>query len=237
MTTQINNNHKEVNGTIYKSCKICGEWFIADSSNFYKLKTSPDGISPYCKSCAIKKSAKYIKGHQKEQNKYKRIAYKNDQNNIREKTRSDSKKRRESGECLAWQQNNKDKIKQYINTREQNRKHTISKQEWIECKEYFNNSCAYCGLPIEEHYRKYRGIVKLGDLHKEHVNYDGKNDLSNCVPSCKVCNSLKHTFPLNGWYNKDNPVYTYERYHKIYLWIRYDYKDHRKIYINKNVAS
>ena len=66
--------------------------------------------------------------------------------------------------------------------------------------------------------------MKLYDFHKEHVVDEGKNDLRNCIPSCNKCNSQKNTNSLNNWYNITNPNYTYERYCKIYQWIRYDHK-------------
>ncbi len=44
------------------------------------------------------------------------------------------------------------------------KKHRLSKQEWKSCKEYFNNECAYCGLPIEEHFRKYAGKLQKIDF-------------------------------------------------------------------------
>jgi hypothetical protein len=69
-----------------------------------------------------------------------------------------------------------------------------------------------------------KGKLVLMDLHKEHVIHNGRKDLKNCVPSCQSCNDKKWKFTLNEWYNKDNPVYAYERYHKIYVWLRYDYK-------------
>jgi endonuclease I len=60
------------------------------------------------------------------------------------------------------------------------------------------------------------------DLHKDHVIPDGRNDLKNCVPACHSCNSSKGDLSLNTWYNKNNPVYAYDRYIKIYKWIRFD---------------
>ena len=33
---------------------------------------------------------------------------------------------------------------------------------------------------------------------------DGKNDLSNCIPSCESCNSSKNIKTLNNWYNHEN---------------------------------
>lgn len=83
---------------------------------------------------------------------------------------------------------------------------------------YFDNSCAYCGMTTEEH----KNIFKQ-QLHKEHVDHNGRNDLSNCVPSCKICNSRKWEYDIKEWYDTDNLYYTDERYNKIIKWIKQDY--------------
>jgi hypothetical protein len=113
----------------------------------------------------------------------------------------------------------KQKYSEYNRKRYSNRKHQITSAEWIACKNYFDNACAYCGMTYEEHKKKLNK-----DLHKEHVIYDGRNDLKNCVPSCQSCNSEKHFESLNNWYNRNNPKYTYERYHRICNWLREGYK-------------
>ena len=100
------------------------------------------------------------------------------------------------GEYKEWQQNNPELMKKYREDRHLNKQHKIFKKEWINCKEYFENCCAYCGIPIEEHYNKFAGEIKLTDFHREHVDCNGENDLSNCVPSCKDCNSSKHNSSL-----------------------------------------
>lgn len=87
------------------------------------------------------------------------------------------------------------------------------------CLEYFNNCCAYCGMTLEEHKDKYNQ-----NLHKEHVTSCGRNDLKNCVPSCKVCNSEKSTTSFNDWYNIKNIKYSKDRYMKICKWIKEDCK-------------
>ena len=127
-----------------------------------------------------------------------------------------------------YRQNNPDKIKQYNLHRKQNKKHKISKKEWESCKEYFNNSCAYCGISNEDAKKKYKNY-----LHKEHVDYNGANDLSNCVPACKSCNSLKWEYTLEDWYNKNNSRFTQERLDKIYKWLNKDYKNYIIQKINK----
>lgn len=76
-----------------------------------------------------------------------------------------------------------------------NKKHVISESECLSCKEYFNFKCAYCGISEEE-------VIKLysNQLHKDYADHEGANDLSNCIPACKSCNSSKHDSELNKWY-------------------------------------
>ena len=125
-----------------------------------------------------------------------------------------------------------EKVKEHNQYRYQHKKHEISKKEWNSCKQYFNYKCAYCGMTEEDH----KKIVNQ-QLHKEHVNHFGSNGLENCVPSCKTCNSSKHTYELDEWYNEKNPNFTQERLNKIKAWMNNDYKKYvhkQKDKVNKN---
>lgn len=62
------------------------------------------------------------------------------------------------------------------------------------------------------------------DLHKEHVLNYGANDLSNCIPACKSCNSQKSDYEFDDWYNSDNERFTYDRLNKINSWLKNDFK-------------
>jgi len=189
---------------------------------YYKNNKIKDGFFPYCKHCAIeltfknqqKNKALYLKKHRKfDKNKYhSNLEYKLRQN-------ANSEKTRKRGYLITWRKNNKDKVKQYGIARKETKSHQISKSEWNSCLEYFNNSCAYCGMTLDEHKEKYNQ-----QLHKEHVSECGRNDLKNCVPSCKSCNSKKQLTSYNDWYNPKNPVYKKERYSKICKWIKEDCK-------------
>lgn len=123
-----------------------------------------------------------------------------------------------------YRKNNKDKMKEYNSKYSNNKKHDISKKEWNSCKEYFNNECAYCGIK-EEDAKRQQGQ----NLHKEHFVNKGENDLTNCVPSCRSCNSSKWEYDFEEWYTEDNPIYDEVRKEKIYSWINSDHK----IYIKK----
>ena len=101
---------------------------------------------------------------------------------------------------------------------------SLSIEQWFYILKLFNNECAYCGLPLSKHYIRYKGETKLGDFHKEHVDHEGANDLSNCIPSCKECNSSKSTKFLEDWYNENNLNFNQDRLNKIHKWINEDYK-------------
>ncbi|MFS0643753.1 HNH endonuclease [Siminovitchia sp. 179-K 8D1 HS] len=196
-----------------KQCSICENYFKATNEHFYKNKSSKDGLFPYCKTCTIKKNSKWQQSISRER---KREYYKKcDSSPRRKKIKRDySKKQKEIGYYKEWQEQNRDKIYDYQLERSMNKDHDISDTEWFECLDFFNNSCAYCGITEGEAYKLFGQL-----LHKEHVEHYGVNDITNCVPSCKGCNSQKWEFELNEWYNEENPVYSKRRYNKIIEWL------------------
>jgi hypothetical protein len=212
--------HKEVNGIIYKQCSICKEWFLESLDNFYKNNKN---LSPYCKECEKAKSKKYSQLHNDQRYWYnkKYLSNADNRNKINKGIRERQSK---NGTQRKWQQKNKGKLKVYQENRKQHGDHRINKKEWEDCKKYFDNCCAYCGLPIEKHYNMYKSEMKLTDFHKEHIDHEGSNDLSNCVPSCKTCNSSKRTQIFEDWYNESNQIFSQERLDKIHKWLNEDYK-------------
>lgn len=55
--------------------------------------------------------------------------------------------------------------------------------------EKYNRHCAYCGCKLE-----------YKDMQVDHVisvyGKDGSNDINNLMPSCRMCNFYKSTFPV-----------------------------------------
>ena len=228
-------NHKEIDGTLYKRCSIHKEyfsdeeeWFPCNTDYFYKKNQSKDGLSPYCKVCEKTKNTKYSREHNDQRYWYNK-KYLSNPDNLNKINKSVRERRQRDGKVRQWQRDNPDKMKQYRLNREQHGNHKITTKEWKSCKEYFNNECAYCGLLLDKHYIVFGGVTKLGDFHKEHVIHDGANNLSNCVPSCKTCNSSKRQFIMEEWY-KNNPNFNQERLDKIHKWLDEDYK----LYIQEN---
>lgn len=214
--------HKMIENIEYKLCSRCDEWLPLNKEYFYKNKSAPDGFNPYCKECNKNKTKNWRKDNP---DKHKKLYLeRNSKPKQQDSMRKAAKNQRENGYFKNYQQENKDKFKEYRDYRSLHKVHEISNNEWENCKNYFNYRCAYCGLTIEDHWFKYRGKLINGDFAREHVNHNGSNDLSNCVPSCKNCNSQKWEYYFEDWYSEGNTIYSEERKNKIIKWLEDDYK-------------
>jgi hypothetical protein len=212
-------------GDKLKVCKDCRE--EKPLSEFYsyekvKKKTGEKYTYyyPYCKECTVKRSEKW---QEKNPEQYKENCRSRDEisNKKPEKIkmmRQAAKIQRERGDQKKWRQEHPEKLKEY-NYKHMHKVHEISDEEWIACKSYFDNTCAYCGID-EETAKEEQGH----SLHMEHAINNGANDLSNCIPSCRYCNSQKWMRDFDEWYTKENDKFDLERYNKIIQWLDDDYK-------------
>ncbi len=232
---KLEREHKMINGVDHKICNKHNiffpnedPWFPATLEYFYhNNKNKTDGLHPECKRCGVAKADQWIKDNpDKFKESYKRYmktdnwkAYKKE-NYIKSKDKMSE-----------WRHNNPEKCKEYNIYKTLHKKHDITTKEWKACKEYFNNQCAYCGFPLEKHYHTYAKKLILFDFCKDHKDNNGSNDLSNCIPACKSCNSKKWEYPFEEWYNETNIVYNEERFDKIMKWLNEDYK----LYIKEKV--
>jgi hypothetical protein len=202
----------------YKICTICNRNFPKTEEYFYKNKTnSKDGLSPWCKECAIAKQQKRQNDNPERLKKYTKQRYINKKDNYFIPMAAEYRdKHRENYKIWSkqWRKENPNKCREYQEERKQHKEHKITNEEWKQCKQYFNYSCAYCGMSEEEHKKKFNQ-----QLHKEHAINDGGNGIENCVPSCKSCNGIKHKLDWNIWLNEENINYTIERYNKILEWL------------------
>ena len=212
--------HKTENGIVYKWCTYGEHWVEENEDNFYINESNRiDGYYPYCIECAIADFLEWKKEHPEQ---YKESLKKHRRTKkYKDRERVLKQEQRESGYTLQWQRENKDKLKKNNEKRKQHKSHEISKEEWKECKDYFKNEngewcCCYCGLTEKEHKKLYKE-----QLHKDHAINEGSNTIDNGLPSCKICNSEKHTDDWNIWYTPENPKYDEKRYIRIVEWLNY----------------
>ncbi len=197
-----------------KICNICKEEKNEDEFYHTKYKTGIEYILPYCKECNKKKNKKWRDNNIEQA----RASYRSSTDTKEKRTERNLRYRNE-GKFSLWQKNNPEKIKGY-QAKRAHKNHTITDAEWEFCKNYFDNKCAYCGMALEDHIKKYGQ-----GFHKDHFDSNGKNDLSNCIPSCRICNSSKWEFKFEDWYTDNNSVYCQQRFLKIMKWIQEDYKN------------
>ena len=219
--------HKIINGVEYKLCsnKQHNEWLPMTEDHFYKWKYSKsDGFLPQCKICTKEnvnsRNAKDPEKHRKSSKNY-RDKHAGKYNEVARQWREDNSERKYEYE-KDYYVKNPDKFLIYIKN---HRIHDITETEWRACLKIFNNQCAYCGLPFEKHIVLRNGKYIIMNLHKEHVDNIGYNDLRNAVPACKYCNSQKHDSNMEDWYRKQE-FFAEKRLQFIYWWVNEGYKDY-----------
>ena len=103
-------------------------------------------------------------------------------------------------------------------TKEHTQGNGITKEQWLECMEFFDWKCAYSGEYLGG---KDNQSIRTID-HIIPLNGGGANEIWNLVPMYKPYNSSKHTKDMIMWY-KEQPYYSEERLNKIYEWQEYAY--------------
>ncbi|MGD6897104.1 HNH endonuclease [Bacillus infantis] len=174
---------------------------------------------PYCKECASEKSQKWLYENLDRKRKIAQKYYHSDkgrQNKLRDRERQ---KENNYAYSKQYQKENLEKFRLYRQKR-RSIKNTISNdftlEDWQYCLEYFNNSCAYCGLTNEAHYKKFDT-----SLHQEHilpVTKGGSYSKENIVPACKSCNSSKNDKELINWL-KQQTFYSLEKEEKVFFYL------------------
>lgn len=187
-----------------KTCTRCG--LTKPISEFYK---QGEKYKSECKECSIKLTRMWIDKNYKRWKKNQSNFYKSKNGSILMADNNEKMKPFHK----EWVKRNPEKVKEY-GVRHRSKSHKITKVEWNECLEFFQYSCAYCGMTQEQ------SLVIYGQrLHKDHFINSGSNGIDNAIPACKSCNSKKHSKDAILWYNENNDVFSESRMSKILEWL------------------
>lgn len=196
-------------------------WFPCTDEYYYKEKSnSIDGLNTYCKKCTKQNTLIW-----QENNRQVYLDYCKKGNNKpgrMEVIKEAKVAYRKDGKQKIWQRKNPEKLKQYALN---HRQHDITEAEWRGCLKVFDNACAYCGLPVTQHIVQRNGKCIIMNLHKDHADHEGYNDLRNAIPACRSCNDRKWSFPMEEWY-KEQEFFNEERLKFIKWWIGDGYKEY-----------
>lgn len=210
-------NRRTIDDKVEKQCSQCKEWLEETIENFYlRNKSKPElGFAPECKICAGKRARKWSVNHN---DKCRESSRKNRKTLKRKKNERERHQRRLArGYFEDYQENNPNKFKIYT---ENHRIHDITRSEEEALLKVFDYSCAYCGMTLQEHKKKFKQ-----KLHNDHVDHNGHNDLRNDVPACKQCNSYKWQHDMEEWF-REQEFFSEDRYNKIIWWTTEGYKQY-----------
>lgn len=186
-----------------KVCSRCRIKKELNTDNFGRHKGRKDGFDCECKECKKKRDAERYSDERDSILENKKEYYLKNKKAITERQLNyyyDNQKECKQRE-RNWRINNPHKrriISERRRARECNTISTLSSDEWLKTKKYFENSCAYCGITEEQHLKKYGEL-----LHHEHfipLMAGGGYQQDNIIPSCRNCNSSKANNSFYEWY-------------------------------------
>lgn len=169
-----------------KICSKCG--YELPLSKFHKRKQCKDGYSGICKECSNFYHKQYHDHEWYEKNRDKKL-------NSHKKYRSHNKEKINKKHA-EYTKNNPEYAVKFRQTRRakiKGLKATYTAEQWIECMNYFNHKCCYCGAED-----------KLEQEHLIPVSKGGEYVNSNIIPACKRCNSSKNDKDFLTWYVKQS---------------------------------
>lgn len=206
-------------------CYKCKEKYELNDDNFYRSSLNKEGFRTTCKNCDNEVN-KIYKSNNKELTKkqWKNWYAKNKEyiskynREYRDKNIKRIKKyNKEYQKQYRKTAKGKTIRKKHYHIREakiKNLKYDFTEQDWLDCQNYFNFKCAYCGRDNE----------KLTQDHFIPLNNGGTYTKNNIIPCCFSCNSSKQDKDFYEWY-KTKEFYDVDRIIKV------------EEYINKNINN
>ncbi|MEX5397203.1 HNH endonuclease [Streptococcus sp. ZJ93] len=188
---------------IVQLCKVCQEEKELNEVNFYRNKNKKHGFESQCKDCRRISDKKKYEHRKHKISEQKKKYYQRKKEKIRNYQRNyyhaNAEKCKETSKIWDCEHPEQRRI---INERSRTLKHggksDLSKKEWEDTLDFFDRSCAYCGMTELEHFETFNER-----LHHEHivsVDKGGAYAKSNVVPACRSCNCSKAGHDFETWY-------------------------------------
>lgn len=225
-------------------CTRCGIEKPLTPEYFHRNKNGKTGFNTQCKECRNSYMKKYgeenkekikeryqenkeqAKQYYQENRERVKEYYQENREKILEYNREYNKKNKERTKKRdkEWREKNRERWLILARAGVEKRRakmsslpHTLTIEDWEGTLEFFDYSCAYCGVSQEE--LEY-------SLHQEHiipVSEGGGYTADNIIPSCKTCNLSKGAKELEEWY-KSRDYYDEEKMSKVTYWITLEMK-------------
>ena len=191
-----------------KICTVCKAELPKTSEYFHADSGRKDKLNCRCKECDKRRWVKYYS-----ENRQKVLAKALLTSKERHKTYYEGNKEK----CLVSQRrrraNNPDlynSLTQKRLARKRDLPATLTAKQWRQCKDTFNNSCAYCGKPHK----------RLTQEHFIPISKGGEYGRDNIIPACLSCNPSKSDKDFLEWYPRQ-PFYSKKREAKILKYLGY----------------
>lgn len=191
---------KITHGDSHKKCPSCKKSLPYTHDYFAKTPRTKSGLSATCKKCVAENGKNHYDRNKAEIDAKHREYYRDNKETVSQRIKRYRKENPEKVKVI-WQKRR---------AKLSNLPNTFSGEEWVFCKNYFDNKCAYCG--------------KRENLTQDHfvpLNLGGEYTNQNILPVCLSCNSSKGAKLFSDWYPKQI-FYSKHREKRILKYLSYE---------------
>lgn len=178
-----------------KTCNKCKMEKPATPEYFHRNKANEGGLEYTCKECKKKYNKRRYRENKEDKREYNKKYREENEEYYREYLREyyEENKEHHAEYGKKYRQENPEvsrRKSQRRRARMAKLPHTLTVEEWEKALEFFNHSCAYCGVSDDN----------IGKEHVIPIVKGGGYTADNIIPACRTCNSSKNTTDMEKWY-------------------------------------